>query len=598
MSLKNVRSLVWCSLLLTVPLQAQEICDNGVDDDGDGLVDLNDVVACTCSAVPEATDSLIPNPTFEVVDCDPAFFEQFACAHDWYSGSGSTPDFLQFGNFNIPWIPAPAAGIGYVGGYVSQEDPEYPGTCLLQPLVDGTDYTFRMHIAGRSRVNQFVYAPVLPPVDITLWGLAACPAWPPGPTSACPGNFGWTALATAPYVPDTVWGQISMSFTAPFAVQAIMIGAPCDPPAEYSVDSGNSPYTIYDDLELFASSSLSGTLARTGGWCTDDLVLHASSDTSAATFQWYLNGVALVGNTDSLLHVSEDGLDTGTYQVRISLGSLCLTRAIAIGPDVLPEIHFTATPVTGCAPVVVTFNNTSTADTLSSVRWDFGDGSTSTTLSPVHTYTTPGTYDVSLRVNGSNGCVADSTVLELVQVDSVPQAGFTFGPQPTDVFSTEQSFVDASSADVMSWAWTFASGAPSTDTVPDPIVRFPGNEAGSYPVQLVVANSYGCTDTARAVVTIEGSFSIYTPNAFTPNGDGINEGWRPIWKDLDPTTYLLRIFDRWGEEVWASTDAYMAWDGSVSGQAAMNDVYVWKLEARDTVERMRHRLFGHVTVLR
>lgn len=595
-----LRYIVLSSFLIALSAQAQEICDNGVDDDGNGLVDLNDASTCACTAISEATDSLIPNPSFEVHDCWPSMFEQLACATGWYPGTAGTPDYMYFGDAWISWIPQPPAsnGNGAMGGHMNRDESEYAGTCLLEPLTNGATYTFSMAICGRSRITQSAIAPVLPPADVTLWGYVDCPIWPAGPVASCPGDLGWTALGTIAYVPDTSWAEVSMTFTAPFAVQAIMIGAPCELPVEYAQEIyGNSPYVLYDRPEI-TTTGMNGSLTRTGGWCTDDLVLHASADTSAATFQWYLNGVALVGNTDSLLHLSDEGWDAGIYQVRISLGTLCITRVIDIGPDEPPVIHFTATPGTGCAPVVVTFNNTSTADTLSTVNWDFGDGSSSTTISPIHVYTTPGTYDVSLRVNGSNGCTADTTVLELIHVDSVPQAAFTFGPQPTDIFAAEQWFVSISSPDAVSWAWTFTSGDPTTDIIPDPIAHFPGNNAGSYPVQLVVTNSDGCADTAFAFVTINGYFSLYGPNAFTPNGDGINDEWRPIWRDLDPKSYRLSIFDRWGEEIWTSTDAYSGWDGSYKGSAAKIDVYEWKLEARDAVQRRPHQVFGHVTVVR
>lgn len=593
---RSIRACASTILLMATPLLAQEICTNGIDDDGDGLVDLNDADACLCDTLAMDTDSLIPNPTFEVFDCNPAFFEQFACANAWYSATLSTPDFFEYGNFWNPWIPQPPSGVGAVGGYVLIEDPELVGTCLLSPLATGVEYTFRTRIIGRSSVSTTTPAVVLPPLNITLWGYAQCPTWPAGPISTCPGAFGWTSLATIPYVPDPQWDQVSATFIAPFPVQAIVIGAPCDQPPAYSAATGVTPYVIYDDVELFTTAAFNGTLTRTGGWCTDDLVLHASADTTAATFQWYRNGVALVGRTDSLLHLAVDALGIGTYQVRISVGARCLLRTLVIGPDVLPVVDFGAAPISGCAPLRVQFTNASTADTLSSVRWDFGDGDTSTTFAPEHTYTTPGMYPVGLRVNGSNGCTADSTMQDLVQVLAPPDAGFAFTPSPTDIHATELSFTSTSSADVVQWAWSFAAGFPAVDTLPDPTVRFP-EEGGSSPVELVVTNAEGCTDTLLAFVVINGQLSLYGPNAFSPNGDGINDEWRPVWRDLDPNYYHLRVFDRWGEEVWSSTDALLGWDGRCKGGAPKNDVFAWKLEARGAVQHEALTVFGHVTVL-
>jgi PKD repeat protein len=68
-----------------------------------------------------------------------------------------------------------------------------------------------------------------------------------------------------------------------------------------------------------------------------------------------------------------------------------------------PDAKFTATPTSGGTPLVVAFSDESTGSNLSSWSWSFGDGNTSTQASPTHTYTTPGTFDVSLTVVGSNG---------------------------------------------------------------------------------------------------------------------------------------------------------------------------------------------------
>ena len=70
---------------------AQEICDNGIDDDGDGFVDLNDD-ECDCEGFGGVIESLIPNPSFEDMDCCPTFHSQLDCATTWLQASGATSD--------------------------------------------------------------------------------------------------------------------------------------------------------------------------------------------------------------------------------------------------------------------------------------------------------------------------------------------------------------------------------------------------------------------------------------------------------------------------------------------------------------------------
>jgi gliding motility-associated-like protein len=581
----------WCA-----QLSAQEVCDNGIDDDGNGLVDLNDAAACHC---PEeiSTEHPIPNAQFEDTYCLPWEVVQFACATDWYAAIG-TPDFMWNDDYWIPWVPAPPSGNGVVGGHVNVQYSEHPGTCLITPLLAGTAYTFSTWICGRSRDNYVQQAPLLPAVDITLWGMPTCPTWTDQADTLCPAQVGWVPLGVIPYVPDTTWSQVSMSFIAPFSVQAIAIGAPCNIPDEYQWPTyGNSPYVLYDDLSL-STPGLTGTLVRTGAWCTNDMVLHAWADTVGAHFQWYHEGVALVGRTESLLALSTQGLPPGTYQVRISVGERCILRTINVPPDPPLEAQFTATPVNGCSPLTVTFANTSTASAIQQVLWNFGDGASSLETAPIHTYTGTGLFNVGLVITDTSGCSAQVTVSELITVFPRPTASFVFAPQPANVNDPEITFNSTSSADVVAWSWHFMNGTPGSDVSTGPTVRFPGDSAGRYDVILAVRNDHGCVDTAHATVVVEGRFSLYAPNAFTPTGDGVNDGWRPIWRDLDPTAYDLRIFDRWGREVWACSDAWATWDGTVNGAQVPNDIYVWKLEVRDINTQERLRLFGHVTVLR
>jgi gliding motility-associated-like protein len=91
---------------------------------------------------------------------------------------------------------------------------------------------------------------------------------------------------------------------------------------------------------------------------------------------------------------------------------------------------------------------------------------------------------------------------------------------------------------------------------------------------------------------------VYAPNAFTPDGDGINERFRPIIMDQEEQLYRLSIFDRWGEQIWTSTNPDEGWDGTMGGEVIKTDIYVWKLETRDLFERINHEYIGHVSLLK
>ncbi|HRQ83548.1 MAG TPA: CotH kinase family protein [Flavobacteriales bacterium] len=92
-------------------------------------------------------------------------------------------------------------------------------------------------------------------------------------------------------------------------------------------------------------------------------------------------------------------------------------------------------------------------------------------------------------------------------------------------------------------------------------------------------------------------FVYFAPNAFTPNGDGINDTWRPINNVVELDSYSLRIFNRWGREVFSSTDPYEEWDGTADGKKMPLGVYVFQANLREAFTKDNHEIRGTVTVV-
>jgi hypothetical protein len=141
----------------------QEDCTNSVDDDGDGLIDLNDP-DCNCTGFGAEISSLIPNPSFEDRTCCPSSFSQLTCANDWAQASDATSDYFHScGSFAsypggiAPEMPLPGepGGEGFAGFILWRDwnpgDPyygEYVGcNTLLSPLLAGTSYTLNVWTA-------------------------------------------------------------------------------------------------------------------------------------------------------------------------------------------------------------------------------------------------------------------------------------------------------------------------------------------------------------------------------------------------------------------------------------------------------------------
>ena len=336
--------------------------------------------------------------------------------------------------------------------------------------------------------------------------------------------------------------------------------------------------------------------------CTP-LTIHYTNTTPAnqiGTVEWDLgNGTVTDQDNPTGLYP-----DAGVYSVSLLVVHPLGCSAQVTEDDYItayghPVVSFTNQPDSGCYPLEVQFVNTTDALFTDECHWSFGNGDSSTVCLPTYTYQDPGVYSVSLKVISPQNCDGDTTYTDLITVFDHPEAAFVFGPQPTDYFDTYISFYDSSSVDAIQWDWEFGQdGVLGTSQDEFPALHFPDEDLGTYPVRLIVTNIHTCTDTMIRNVVIDGYYAVYAPNAFTPDGDGVNDQWRPIIKDQDVTQYRLTIFDRWGQELWASNDPAIGWDGKAGGDVLKTGIYVWKLETRDMLSRVNHEYHGHMSLLK
>jgi gliding motility-associated-like protein len=122
-------------------------------------------------------------------------------------------------------------------------------------------------------------------------------------------------------------------------------------------------------------------------------------------------------------------------------------------------------------------------------------------------------------------------------------------------------------------------------------------QRGTYNVRLVVSAPGGCTDTTFDEIIVNPEFTLYVPNAFTPNGDGLNDNFLIYGEEIQEMNMM--IFDRWGNMVFTSTSVQEGWDGRANGGAdiAQQDVYVYKIQVKDLAGK-QHKQTGHVSLIR
>jgi gliding motility-associated-like protein len=281
----------------------------------------------------------------------------------------------------------------------------------------------------------------------------------------------------------------------------------------------------------------------------------------------------------------------GNYNVRLILTDTNFCNA----PDTVSRIFRVAPFVdaafsvpNGCAPYTAQFTNNSLAGI--SFEWSFGEpGATSAAINPEYTYNTPGTYNIVLIANDSNTCNKTDTARGTITVFPAPVAAFSYGPLPIQE-NTPTQFNNLSSG-ATRYEWDFGDGEISTLT--NPLHQF--NATDSFTVCLIAANNVGCLDTVCQRVPALISPLLDVPNALTPNNDGRND--RVFVRGFGIKTMMWRIFNRFGQVVFQTTNRNEGWDGTYKGKLQPMDVYAYTLEV-ETSEGKKIRKQGDITLLR
>jgi gliding motility-associated-like protein len=121
---------------------------------------------------------------------------------------------------------------------------------------------------------------------------------------------------------------------------------------------------------------------------------------------------------------------------------------------------------------------------------------------------------------------------------------------------------------------------------------------GLRPIWMIASNEIGClSDTIKAFVYVMEFDTFYLPNAFTPDGDGLNDVFLPIVSEKNMSSYSLTIYNKWGATVFERTLPTMGWDGNYLGAPCDNGVYVWQLNVGKTIGKGWHKK-GTLTIIR
>lgn len=354
---------------------------------------------------------------------------------------------------------------------------------------------------------------------------------------------------------------------------------------------------VYDFKQADFSISASSTLICPGQIV--ELAAQSNSTTvGAITFTWN-NGL---GTGAGPFFVSPTQPTTYIVTATNECGT-ALMDSIRVNFSPNPTISFVSNNDSLCFPAAVEFVNTSVTgnpdDQIHFWLWDFGDGTTSGVQNPIHTYSAPGSYTVTLTATTGNGCVASSTLPTNIQIFPSPTAAFTVN-STLFYLPTEQLVTTNLSTGATSYNWNFGDGGTSTAFSPTYLYNLIGN----FTITLTATNQFGCSDVAAIDITTNAD--VVFPNAFTPNPGGPSGGFYDV-TDLSNDIFFpytsgvvefeFEIFNRWGELIFATKDIKQGWDGYYKGELAQQGVYIWKAYLKLNNGREVNKT-GDVTLLR
>ncbi len=304
--------------------------------------------------------------------------------------------------------------------------------------------------------------------------------------------------------------------------------------------------------------------------------------------------IKLIGAANSILNYKF--LSTGNKIIELKIETVqgckdSIKKMVFVATD--PLVTFISDSV--CLGKSVTLNaNQTTGAPLSQWAWNMGDGSR---FDPVivnyttHTYQAAGIYYPEVSFTDQLGCYGIYKGVPIV-IYPIPNPNFNISTLYSDDLYSFVKLIPNTLGHA-SYLWSFPD--KTTNTTDTPTVKF--SKFFKDRISLKVVSAFGCSDTASHYFYIFPSLTnLYRENAFTPNGDLLNDVFKPYNID-GAKDYELRIFDRWGELLFNTNDPNAGWNGTYKNELVQVGVYIFEVRFM-YADGNRYSTKGSVTVVR
>ena len=313
-------------------------------------------------------------------------------------------------------------------------------------------------------------------------------------------------------------------------------------------------------------------------------------------FQWSFQGGSPATSTEKVVDVTWDESGLKSITLDITEPGCEFTMNYSLNIDIKPQPMIEAINSAGCAPHEVSFRDLSSQVANPAYLWDFGDGQNSTMKDPVHLYEYPGTYDVTLSVRNGSGCETTQTFGSWIEIYPQPVSGFDANPISATINNPKIEFSEQVDGYYTFIEWNFGDGSFSNED--NPVYYY--THTGEYDVIQYIENEHGCWDSDTLRVFISEELMVFIPNAFSPNGDGLNDCFSISGTTGDIVDkFTVNIFDRWGKTlIYRNIDSPdCLWDGrDKSGKVVPVGSYPYIIIGTD-FQGKDHVFKGTVTVV-
>ncbi|MDO9001768.1 MAG: gliding motility-associated C-terminal domain-containing protein [Bacteroidota bacterium] len=273
------------------------------------------------------------------------------------------------------------------------------------------------------------------------------------------------------------------------------------------------------------------------------------------------------------------------------------TFTVQVNQPPMPDLQLEKAQ--GCQPLCL-FYDTKTQNEAAITTYNFGGTQIMQADSFYYCLDQPGTYNLKITSLGKNGCSGVYDFPVPIVVFPKPQSDFDWTPDVVTTSNNQVTFnPTAKYGPITSLNWMFTgTGIDRYDTTDTQTPQRVFENTGKFPVMLVQRTDKGCIDTVIKIIEVIDDFNVYIPNAFTPNGDGLNDVFLVKGLGFKLEGFSMEIFDRWGNALFFSKDLTKGWDGTVKSVQSQDGVYIYKIKAVGANGEGRKEYVGHVTLMK